>query len=393
MASETIGLAEVGKPLFLLKASRPDTLEEWVEALQQLFMNPSLGVPVDEARFFLTRLLCFLGAGKKRRLAVYEGLSWWDFTEAQTKSEAYKNIFARGLSRSLVAMKPDTASTLTVASMLVQILVNIVRPAEDGRAADRVLNAPTNDAWINPWVTQLKSNPNVQILNEHVAAQLTFNAATKKITSLTVNTPGGPITVGDHTDYYVAAVPVEVVQNNATLFSPALKAAAKLTWSGPSGAMGVDQLSVDWMTGVLFYLKKTVSAVKGHIIHCTSPWALTSILAGSVLGPVFVGDPRGRDCERNPVHHHLGLGPQGRSSRYDQDGQAVHEDRNTGRDLGADQGAHGADRDRRGQRCRRGRQVSRPGHRVRRGRRGEGQSRAAARQHHQLSSASSGGQD
>ena len=285
MASETIGLSEVGKPLFLLKASRPDTLEEWVEALQQLFMNPSLGVPVDEARFFITRLLCFLGAGKKRRLAVYEGLSWWEFTEAQTKSDAYKNIFARGLSRSLVAMKPDTASTLTVASMLVQILVNIVRPAEDGRAADRVLNAPTNDAWINPWVTQLKSNPNVQILNEHVATQLTFNAATKKITSLSVTTPGGPITVGDHTDYYVAAVPVDVVQTNATLFPPALKAAAKLTWSGPSGAMGVDQLKVDWMTGVLFYLKKTVSAVKGHIIHCTSPWALTSISQAQFWGP------------------------------------------------------------------------------------------------------------
>src|ERR1700752_42327 len=40
VASETIGLAHVGKPLFLLKASRPDTLEEWAAALAQMFMNP-----------------------------------------------------------------------------------------------------------------------------------------------------------------------------------------------------------------------------------------------------------------------------------------------------------------------------------------------------------------
>ena len=86
-----------------------------------------------------------------RRLAEYERESWWDFIEARTKSPPYKDVLARGLSQSLVAMRPDKASTLTVGAMLVQITFNIIA----GEKADRVLNAPTSDASINPWVAQL----------------------------------------------------------------------------------------------------------------------------------------------------------------------------------------------------------------------------------------------
>lgn len=286
-----IGIAQEGKPIHKTLATRPSSLEEWIEALRELFENPGLGVPINEVRIFLRKLLCFLGASRTRRLSQYEGISWWDFIEANGKSKAYKDVLARGLSQSLVAMRPDKASTLTVASMLVQITVNIV----EGAAADRVLNAPTNDAWIDPWVAQLTGDLNVKILTSHTVKRLVFDSATNLVTGVAVaDDAGAETTWGTNQDYYIAAVPVEVVQNDATLFPPAFKLATGLTRPGiGAAASGVDQLETEWMSGVLFYLNRDVSAVHGHIIHANSAWALTSISQRQFWGPTYPWSKRG----------------------------------------------------------------------------------------------------
>ena len=276
VAGEKIGLAHPGQRIFRLEANPPTNLIEWAEALMQMFANPSIGVPLDEAKVFVRKLLCFLGSGPTRRAQQLEATSWWNFVEADGKSDAYKNTFAKGLSRSLVAMKPAKASTLTVGTMLVQIVVNILHPV-DGSNADRVLNAPTNEAWIDPWVAQLRA-AGVTMHTEHRATALNFDGATKKITGVTVTSANGVQQFGDASDFYIAAVPVEIVQFDNALFPPALKDAARLNWVGSTGsAMGVDKLETDWMTGVLFYLNREAAALKGHVIYCDSPWALTSI--------------------------------------------------------------------------------------------------------------------
>jgi len=276
---EKIGIAQAGKPVFRLEANPPTNLLEWVQAIREILENPSLGVPLAEARVFLGKLFCFLGSGPTRRAQQLEQTSWWEFVEATGKSPAYQNILARGLSRSLVAMRPERASTLTVGSMLVQILINIVDPPGPNADADRVLNAPTNDAWIDPWVAQLESS-GVSVHRQHTAKQLLFDPLAKKITGVEVATPSGLQTFGDTQDYYIAAVPVEVVQKNAALFTPVLKQAAGLVWSSGGEEKGVDKLETDWMSGVLFYMKREVTALRGHIVHATSPWALTSITQG-----------------------------------------------------------------------------------------------------------------
>ena len=139
-------IAQDGKPLFLIEAKHPTTLDEWITALRELVEDPSLGISTEEGLFFLKKVFCFLGSCETRRLKEYEGQSWWDYIEAQDEVRQYRAVLARGLSQSLVAMRPDKASALTVGTMLVQILLNII----EGKAADRVLNAPTNEAWIDP---------------------------------------------------------------------------------------------------------------------------------------------------------------------------------------------------------------------------------------------------
>ncbi len=293
-----IGIAQDGKPLFRIAARHPQTVAEWVDAIRDLVESPSLGIPKHEAKHFLHRVFCFVGSGRKRRLADYEQQSWWDYIGAGTRSPQYQAVLARGLSQSLVAMRPDKASALTVGTMLVQIVFNVI----EGKKADRVLNAPTNEAWIDPWVQQLRANPKVRILNGHELQQILYNASTNTVDQLVVrdSATNTTLTIGTSLDYVMAALPVEVIQNQA-LFSQAFKRAAGLSRQPTTGAAddGVDKLETEWMSGVLFYLNRPVSALHGHIIYAHSRWSLTSISQQQFWRPTYpwptIGNGQVRD--------------------------------------------------------------------------------------------------
>jgi uncharacterized protein with NAD-binding domain and iron-sulfur cluster len=68
-------------------------------------------------------------------------------------------------------------------------------------------------------------------------------------------------------DYYIAAMPVEVM---TTLLTDDLKAAAQ-------SLANLSQLHTRWMNGIQFYLRRDVPLAYGHAIYLNSPWALTSI--------------------------------------------------------------------------------------------------------------------
>ena len=64
-------------------------------------------------------------------------------------------MLAAGLTRNLVAAKETVASTRTIGNMGEAFVYNIMGRGNDG-ALDRVLDAPTNEAWIDPWVALLR---------------------------------------------------------------------------------------------------------------------------------------------------------------------------------------------------------------------------------------------
>ena len=86
-----------------------------------------------------------------------------------------------------------------------------------------------------------------------------------RITGVTVCENGTPRQ--ETADYYVAAVPVEVM---ASLVTDALKQA-----DPQLGRLA--SLRYSWMNGIQLYLKRDVPVVRGHSNYCDSPWALTSI--------------------------------------------------------------------------------------------------------------------
>jgi uncharacterized protein with NAD-binding domain and iron-sulfur cluster len=127
---------------------------------------------------------------------------------------------------------------------------------------DRLLTGPTNDVWIGPWTDYLSARGVVFHPKSRVTSVQTDG---RRVTSVVIDTPGGGASAT--ADYYIAAMPVEVM---AALLTDDLRRAA------PSMA-NLDKLKTRWMNGIQFYLSQDAPLVHGHAIYLDSPWALTSI--------------------------------------------------------------------------------------------------------------------
>src|SRR3954471_15601829 len=129
-----------------------------VDGLRRVLLDELGGrdVPPQELSYFVERLLVFVTSSDQRRFGQWEYVSWWDFIKADGKSPQYQKEIAAGLTRNLVAAKEHVASTRTIGHMGEAFVWNIMGRGNDG-APDRVLDLPTNEAWIEPWVVHLES--------------------------------------------------------------------------------------------------------------------------------------------------------------------------------------------------------------------------------------------
>jgi 15-cis-phytoene desaturase len=251
-----IEVARAGKAPLVLTARIPQDPQDWAVALHTTFTG--IGVPDDEVLFFVDRLLVLLTSCPERRLAEYEKIPWWTFVGAERRSKEYQTLLAEGLTRSLVAMRAEDGSTRTVGYMLLQLLFGLLTTG----GFDRLLSGPTNEVWLNPWLSYLKQRG--VTMNAHVTVQQ-IHAGSSGVTSVSVGRNGQTQEVT--ADYYIAAMPVEIM---AGLVTDELKQLA------PSLA-ALNQLPTRWMNGIQFYLSQDVPLDYGHTLYADSPWALTSI--------------------------------------------------------------------------------------------------------------------
>lgn len=252
-----IWVTRKGQPRLELPGRLPQQPEDFVVALRVLF--DGIGVPTDEVLFFVDRLLVLLTSCPERRDTEYEKLTWWDFTGAAKHSEEYRTLLAEGLTRSLVAMRAEIGSTRTVGYILLQLLYGILAPT----GFDRLLAGPTNDVWLTPWVEYLTGRQ-VQFVNGVTVSEIRANA--QGVTGVVLadsNNQSQTITA----DYYIAALPVEIMKSLVT---------SALVQYVPAIA-GLNQLPTSWMNGIQFYLRQDVPLNFGHTLYADSPWALTSI--------------------------------------------------------------------------------------------------------------------
>ena len=238
-----------------LKRTRtPTSFNEWMAAIRPA----SDELSISEINHFHRRLLVFLTSGRLRRERQLEYVTLWEFLDADDWSRAYRQHLAE-ITQALVAMHPRVASARAIFQIHVQLALDQVDP---GRPSEAVLNGPTSEVWIDPWVTHLRSLGVRFRTNARVAA---IESDSAEVTGVSVDGVDGPTTVT--ADYYVAAVPVEVM---ADLVTPSLERAA------PSLA-GIRRLHTAWMNGIQFYLTEDAPLAYGHQAYVDSPWALTSI--------------------------------------------------------------------------------------------------------------------
>jgi uncharacterized protein with NAD-binding domain and iron-sulfur cluster len=246
----------------------PTNPSDWEATLRfALAFAAHLDIPVGDQLHFVGLLSDLLSACDERRFGQYEHESWWEFSGAEQRSAGYKKFLADGLTRSLVAARAREMSARTGGYILLQLLQDFAKPQGQ---VDRVLNGPTSDVWIDPWLTELRRLGVDYRLGCRVDA---IESHGDRVTGVRVQPvdetfePAGA--AFDATaDFYVAAVPVEVLRESIAM--DALKRAS------PSLA-GLDRLQVRWMNGIMYYLARDVPLVHGHTIFIDSAWALTSI--------------------------------------------------------------------------------------------------------------------
>ena len=163
-----------------------------------------------------------------------------------------------------MAAQAELASARTIGLQGVRILIaNILFSMYD--EASRLLNAPTSEAWLDPWLAHLQGRGARWYPDTTVEAVLFEGGA---ISGVRVDAGGQSRTIT--ADLYVLAVPVEIARQ---LLGPEAR-------SLDPGLTALDDLVPEWMTGVQYFLSRPVSISRGHASYVDSPWALTSISQG-----------------------------------------------------------------------------------------------------------------
>lgn len=259
----------------------PDELRRALGGILQTLVR----LPVHETAYFVDRALVFLTSCDERRDEVWEHTPWWDFVRAGRMSSEYQRILAVGITRNIVATKAEEASTRTVGTLGEAFVFNALGRGADG-PPDRILNLPTNEAWIDPWEAHLRSL-GVEFKVGWTVREVRYGSG--RVSGVVVLDPAGaPRTVT--ADHYVSALPVEHARRT---WSAGLRAADPMLGR-------CDALETDWMTGIQFYLTERAPLVHGHVNCIDSAWSLTAIQQAEHWPtrdfPAHYGDGRAVDC-------------------------------------------------------------------------------------------------
>src|SRR3954469_3919797 len=267
-ATETKSPRTNGRPDGTVFGIAPDPNEARTpEGMQRILMEELSGnaLKPDELAYFTSRLMVFLTSCDERRYGEWENVSWWDFIKAEGKSEEYQKVLARGLTRAVVAAKERKASTRTIGNMGEAFAYCIMNRGNDG-APDRVLNAPTNEAWVDPWVALLRKL-GVRFHVGHAIDHLDVRHG--RIESARARDRHGRRRHIE-ADWFVSAMPAERARKLWTKDVLALDPKLEL----------MDELYVDWMNGIQYYLAKPLNVARGHLTFVDAPWALTALCQG-----------------------------------------------------------------------------------------------------------------
>ena len=141
----------------------PSSIDQAAKLSQFITEFTRLGLSPGEVALFFRKILEFVVASDQKREEALESKTWWEFLECAKpgKSRAYQDL-VRATTRTSVAAKAEEVSAYTIGRLALRTLLDTMS------TVDRVLNGPTNEVWIEPWVIYLKGrgvkfHPNMEL--------------------------------------------------------------------------------------------------------------------------------------------------------------------------------------------------------------------------------------
>lgn len=184
---KTNRLAWTGRTPVDLPLQVPRSPTEALAAGQFLTEFRQLGLSAGEVALFFSKLFEVAALTEAARVEKLEKISWWEFLECDdpARSQAYRD-FIRATTRTMVAAKAEQASAYTIGRVAVRTFLDTLT------SVDRVLNGPTNETWIDPWVKHLEAQ-GVVFHPEMELDSIQFDAKKKRVRQLQVQ----PVVVSD----------------------------------------------------------------------------------------------------------------------------------------------------------------------------------------------------
>lgn len=217
---------------FIVPSSFPrsaDDFKVWVDYFETVdkYLEP------EERDFFLKRIAIVKSFCIERRFAEFENVTWWEYMHADKYSPQYQNLVEM-ISGTILAANPRNANAHIVGTLAADIIDRTLVPGDRGILI--MLDGPTSDMWIEPWVQHLTSLGVTFQLNTTLTAFQMSSDGTH-VTSASVEYNGQPDTV--HADVFFSAVPAEKMAEVLSNSPDVLLAAPSLRQ--------VNQLKTAWM--------------------------------------------------------------------------------------------------------------------------------------------------
>ena len=248
-------------------ASAPDPNEARTpEGMRRILIEELVkqqGVPPHEAEFFANRLMVFLTSSDERRFGQWEHTTWWDFVKAEGKSEEYKKVIAAGLTRNLVAAKETRGQHAHDRQHGRGVRHEHHGPRQRRRARPRAQRA--DQRGVDRPVGRAPARARRALPRRPRRSRRSTCAAAG-------STPRARATAA-------AGGAASRPTGSCARCRPSARAGCgrrKVLALDPS-LKGMDDLFVDWMNGIQFYLRKPVDITHGHLTFIDAPWALTAL--------------------------------------------------------------------------------------------------------------------
>ncbi len=259
VALSEMRFAREGRQDLILPLDAPDPGPQTPQKMLDVLSGAltTLDVSPREVAHFVRRMVVFLSSCDARRSGQWEPMSWAEFIGLDDFSDGCRRI----LSVASEVFAPESAEQTSARHSAWKLeLASHCWPGHGASGpARRVLDLPTNDAWIDPWIEHLaRQGAEPRLGCELVDLPLRDGA----VAGARVATARGTQTVT--AEWYVCALPLR--RARALLSGPLDAADHRLR--------GMRELRVGWFAGIQFYLANPTDLCDGAGVCGDSPWVV-----------------------------------------------------------------------------------------------------------------------